>query len=62
DREAHRQVRGDAKRALDAQLPLRRSTGMFCEFEAPDVESVRDAYRNAGVEFVRAWGAELYKR
>jgi len=35
---------------------------MFCEFEAPDVESVRDAYRNAGVAFVRAWGAELYKR
>ena len=35
---------------------------MFCEFEAPDVESVRDAYRNAGVDFVRAWGAELYKR
>jgi hypothetical protein len=35
---------------------------MFCEFEAPDAESVRDAYRNAGVEFVRAWVAELYKR
>ena len=37
-------------------------THMVCEFEAPDVESVRDAYRNAGVPFVRAWGAELYKR
>jgi hypothetical protein len=35
---------------------------MFCEFEAPDAESVRDAYRNAGVTFVRAWRAELYKR
>jgi hypothetical protein len=35
---------------------------MFCEFEGPDVESVRDTYRNAGVDFVRAWGAELYKR
>jgi len=35
---------------------------MFCEFEAADVESVRDAYRSAGVEFVRAWGAELYRR
>ena len=35
---------------------------MFCEFDAPDVESVRDAYRSAGVEFVRAWVAELYKR
>jgi hypothetical protein len=35
---------------------------MFCEFESPDVESVREAYRSAGVAFVRAWGAELYKR
>jgi hypothetical protein len=37
-------------------------TRMFCEFEAPDAESVRDAYRSAGVAFVRAWVAELYKR
>jgi hypothetical protein len=35
---------------------------MFCEFEALDVESVRDAYRNAQVGFVRAWKAELYAR
>jgi hypothetical protein len=35
---------------------------MFCEFEAPDAESVRDAYRSAGVAFVGAWVAELYKR
>ena len=35
---------------------------MYCEFEAPDVESVRDAYRNAQVAFVRAWKAELYAR
>jgi hypothetical protein len=35
---------------------------MFCEFEAPDAESVREAYRSAGVAFVRAWTAELYKR
>jgi len=35
---------------------------MVCEFQAPDVESVRDAYRTAGVEFVRAWGAERYER
>lgn len=35
---------------------------MICEFEAPDAESVRDAYRSAGVPFERAWGAELYKR
>ena len=37
-------------------------TRMVCEFEAPDVESVRDAYRNADVSFVRAWRAELYQR
>ena len=35
---------------------------MFCEFEAPDAESVRESYRTAGVAFVRAWTAELYKR
>jgi hypothetical protein len=35
---------------------------MVCEFEAPDVEAVRDAYRSAQVEFVRAWKAELYAR
>jgi hypothetical protein len=35
---------------------------MFCEFEAPDAEAVRDAYRSAGVGFVRAWQAELYAR
>jgi hypothetical protein len=37
-------------------------TRSFCEFEAPDAESVRDAYRNAGVPFLRAWSAELFKR
>jgi len=37
-------------------------TRMVCEFEAPDAESVRDAYCNADVTFVRAWSAELYKR
>jgi hypothetical protein len=34
---------------------------MFCEFEGPDVESVRDAHRSAGITFARAWAAELYK-
>jgi hypothetical protein len=37
-------------------------TRMVCEFEAPDAESIRDAYRNADVAFLRAWSAELYKR
>ena len=35
---------------------------MFCEFEAPSVDAVREAYRSAGVGFVRAWKSELYAR
>ena len=35
---------------------------MFCEFEAPDAQSVREAYRTAGVPFQGVWSAELYKR
>lgn len=30
-----------------------------CEFEAPDVESLREAYRRAGVSFDRLWVAEV---
>ncbi|HZU82547.1 MAG TPA: nickel-binding protein [Polyangiaceae bacterium] len=33
---------------------------MICEFEAPDAESVREAFRTAGVAFERAWTAEVY--
>jgi hypothetical protein len=33
---------------------------MTCEFEAPDADSVRDAFRSAGIEFVRIWAAEVY--
>lgn len=32
---------------------------MICTFEAPDVESVRVAYRKARVEFNRMWAAEM---
>lgn len=32
----------------------------FCEFEAPDAETVRDAYRSAGVTFLSVWPAKLY--
>jgi len=35
---------------------------LVCEFDAPDAQSVRDAYRAAGVAFDRVWGAEVYKR
>lgn len=35
---------------------------MVCEFEAPDAQSVRDAYRAAGVSVERVWAAELYQR
>ena len=30
-----------------------------CEFEAADAESVREAFRSAGVPFERIWTAEL---
>jgi hypothetical protein len=30
----------------------------ICVFEAPDAESVRDAYRSAKVGFERAWAAD----
>jgi hypothetical protein len=33
---------------------------MICEFEAPDADAVRNSYRSAGLEFVRAWTAEVY--
>jgi hypothetical protein len=35
---------------------------MVCQFEAPDTESVREAYRSAGVAFSAVWRAELYQR
>jgi len=33
---------------------------MVCEFEAPDAESVREAFRTSGVPFERAWTAQVY--
>ena len=33
---------------------------MTCEFEAPDAGAVRDAFRSAGVEFVRIWAADVF--
>jgi uncharacterized protein DUF4242 len=32
----------------------------YCEFEAADVETVREAFRSAGIAFRSAWAAELY--
>jgi hypothetical protein len=32
---------------------------VICEFEAPDAESVREAFRSAGVPFERIWAATL---
>ena len=59
-----------AKR-LDPCLDLRNGTWarsylaadrrrMFCEFEAPDAESVRDALRSANVPFDRVWSAAVF--
>jgi hypothetical protein len=36
--------------------------GALCEFEAPDAESVREAFRSAGLPFDRAWVASVYWR
>jgi Protein of unknown function (DUF4242) len=33
---------------------------MTCEFEAPDAESVREAFRTAGIEYERAWTATVF--
>lgn len=33
---------------------------MFCEFEAPDAESVRDALHSAGIAFHRVWSAQVF--
>jgi hypothetical protein len=34
----------------------------ICEFEAPDAESVREAFRMAGQSFDRVWVASLFWR
>jgi SAM-dependent methyltransferase len=33
---------------------------MVCEFEAPDAEAVRDAYRASGTPYERVWTANVY--
>jgi hypothetical protein len=33
---------------------------MVCEFEAPDAESVREAFRTAGIPYERVWTADVY--
>jgi hypothetical protein len=33
---------------------------MFCEFEAPDADSVRDALRSSGIPFDRVWLAHVF--
>lgn len=35
---------------------------MICEFEAPDAEAVRNAYRSAGINFENCWVADVYAR
>jgi len=34
---------------------------MFCEYDAPDVESVRDLQRQAEAPFEQAWAAEVFE-
>ena len=33
---------------------------LTCEFDAPDAESVREAFRSAGVKFERVWSAAVF--
>ncbi len=58
-------------KAVDPCMEIRRSLWrrsslstdklrLTCEFEAPDAESVREAFRSAGVDFVRVWTAEVF--
>ena len=61
----------DFSKRLDPCLDLRDSTWarsylskdrrrMFCEFEAPDAESVREGLRSAGMTFERVWAAQVF--
>jgi uncharacterized protein DUF4242 len=51
------EVRNGAWRRSSVSVDKLRSV---CEFEAPDAESVRQAYRASGVPFERVWTAEVY--
>jgi len=33
---------------------------LVCEFEAPDAESVREAFRTSGTPFERVWAADVF--
>ena len=35
---------------------------MICEFEAPDAQSIRDAFRSAGAPFEKVWSGDLFAR
>jgi hypothetical protein len=70
---APREREEEVSRRIDRCLALRSARWMrsyvtvdgrraICEFEAPDAETVREAFRAAGHPFVRAWVAHLYRR
>ena len=44
---------------LRSVLSLDRRRG-YCEFEAPDAETLREAYRSAHVPFRTVWSAQLF--
>jgi hypothetical protein len=61
----------DFSKRLDPCLDLRDGTWarsyvsndrrrMFCEFEAPDAEAVREALRSAGIPFDRVWSTQMF--
>jgi hypothetical protein len=51
------EIRKGAWRRSSLAIDRRR---MVCEFEAPDAESVREAFRTAGIPFERIWTASVY--
>ena len=66
------QAMGTAFEALEPCLEVRgvrrlRSwlsddmTRGFCEYEAADTQSLRDAYRQASVGYARVWSARLFE-
>jgi hypothetical protein len=52
------EVRG--VRRLRSWLAEDKTRG-FCEFEAADTQSLRDAYRHANVGFKRVWTGQLFE-
>jgi hypothetical protein len=49
-----------AVKRLRSWTSIDRKQG-FCEFYAPDTETLREAYRSASVKYTRVWPAMLFE-